>query len=168
MEIESMVTLRKKKTENGGAAWDTVERQPGVRQASALADFAARIRARLGYLHRELMARMARARITEKDGEIKVEWDLPGVEAEAVEVQIDQDSTIRVRALRHEEHEVLAGGCHRVERKERAIRREVRLGLPVDAGSAQLALHNGVLSLKLKRAVHAEGLPKEIRLTADT
>ena len=162
MQIENSSKVWK--NENGAAVGGVSEPASHAAREWRLADVAERMRERLKQMRFALAGRIGGARICEINGEIKAEVDLPGVDDERIEVAIDENSTVRVHATRLEQRERQARRYSRVERIEHVIRRTLWLGSPVDGDSAKLALANGVLTLRVRRAEQPRGLPKTVRL----
>lgn len=104
-----------------------------------------------------------------QDGEFVVEFDLPGVDAETIDVGVERNVlTVRAerRSHRPEGAEVVAA-----ERPEGVFSREMILGDALDTGNIQANYENGVLTLHVpvaeeakprKIAVQASGAKKEI------
>jgi HSP20 family protein len=104
-----------------------------------------------------------------QDGEFVVEFDLPGVDPETIDVGVERN-VLTVRAERHthrpEQAEVVAA-----ERPEGVFSRELILGDALDTGKIEADYADGVLTLRVpmaeeakprKVAVQASGAKKEI------
>ncbi|WP_136610634.1 Hsp20/alpha crystallin family protein [Sinomonas albida] len=104
-----------------------------------------------------------------QDGEFVVEFDLPGVDPDSIDVGVERN-VLTVRAERHthrpQEAEAVAD-----ERPEGVFSRELILGDALDTGSVQAHYEDGVLTLRVpvaeeakphKVAVQAGGAKKEI------
>ncbi|NUP73907.1 MAG: Hsp20/alpha crystallin family protein [Sinomonas sp.] len=104
-----------------------------------------------------------------QDGEFVVEFDLPGVDPDTIDVGVERNVlTVRAerRTHRPEQAEVVAD-----ERAQGAFTRELILGDALDTGNIQANYEDGVLALHLpvaeeakphKIAVQAGGTKKEI------
>ncbi|KHL01305.1 Hsp20/alpha crystallin family protein [Sinomonas humi] len=104
-----------------------------------------------------------------RDGEFVVEFDLPGVDPETIDVGVERNVlTVRAerRTRRPDEAEVIAN-----ERPEGVFTREMILGDALDTGKVQAHYEDGVLTLRVpvaeeakprKIAVQAGGSKKEI------
>jgi HSP20 family molecular chaperone IbpA len=161
MQIEN--SNKSWKNENGAPVGGVSEPASQAARGRLLADVADRIRGRLKQIRFALAGRIGGARICEINDEIKAEIELPGVDAEGIEVAIDEKSAVRVHATRLEQREWQTRRYSRVERVEHVIRRTLWLGSPVDGDSARLVLANGVLTLRVRRAEQPRGLPKTLR-----
>jgi HSP20 family protein len=104
-----------------------------------------------------------------KDGEFVVEFDLPGVDPETIDVGVEWN-VLTVRAERHthrpDEAELVAD-----ERAEGVFSRELILGDALDTGKIEANYEDGVLTLRVpvaeeakprKVAVQAAGAKKQI------
>ncbi len=104
---------------------------------------------------------LPRADILEGEKEYRLVMDLPGVERDAVHVELE-DQTLLVRATREEK---LPEGF-KVLRGERAglveFRRTFTLGKGVDAAGIAARLDRGVLVVSLPKAEHV--LPRRIEI----
>lgn len=84
--------------------------------------------------------------VLDKDGELRLLLDLPGVRAEGLEVRVTEG--------------LLEVSAQRADRPERGYRRSFRLPDTVDGGAIQASLQHGVLALDLPR--RAESRPRTI------
>jgi HSP20 family protein len=90
--------------------------------------------------------------VREKDDEIIVEADLPGVEKEDVTIRLCNPRTLEISSERKGEKEEKREGFYMRERAYGMLRRIV--GLPADAteDGATASFKNGVLEVHLKKA----------------
>jgi len=90
--------------------------------------------------------------VREKDDEIIVEADLPGVAKEDVTVRLCDPRTLEISSERKSEKEEKKEGFYMRERSYGMLRR--RLGLPAHATEegANATFRNGVLEIHLKKA----------------
>ncbi|SRR6056297_1001328 len=108
------------------------------------------------------MHKMARMNIEERDKDIVVEMEIPGVEADDIDVTLEEN-ILKVRAGRKEEKE--EGGdkkYHRREFRRHYFKRIARLPAKVKANQAQANYKNGVLSLKIPKS--EEEKRKEVKI----
>lgn len=97
-----------------------------------------------------------------QDGEFVVEFDLPGVDAETIDVGVERNVlTVRAerRSHRPEGAEVVAA-----ERPEGVFSREMILGDALDTGKIQANYEDGVLTLHVPVAEEAK--PRKIAVQA--
>jgi len=101
--------------------------------------------------------------VVEREDEIMVVADLPGVDREEISVRLLDARTIRVTARREEEKEEHEVGYHMRERRYGAISRTVTLPTDVLEEGATATFKNGVLEVRLKKVAGTRG--KEIALS---
>lgn len=100
--------------------------------------------------------------VVEREDEIMVVVDLPGVDRDGISVRLLDARTIRVTARREEEKEEREVGYHMRERRYGAISRTVTLPTDVLEEGATATFKNGVLEVRLKKVAEDRG--KEIRI----
>jgi HSP20 family protein len=90
--------------------------------------------------------------VREKDDEILIEADLPGVEKEDMSIRLCDPRTLEISSERKGEREEKGEGYYMRERSYGMLRRLV--GLPTDATEegATATFKNGVLEIHLKKA----------------
>ena len=97
-----------------------------------------------------------------QDGEFVVEFDLPGVDPETIDVGVERN-VLTVRAERHthrpDEAELVAD-----ERPEGLFSREMILGDALDTGKIEANYQDGVLTLRVPVAEEAK--PRKIDVQA--
>jgi HSP20 family protein len=93
--------------------------------------------------------------VVENDKEIKVSVELPGMEEKDIDVALAQHSLTISGEKRHEKKEK-GHNYLRSERSYGAFKRSVPLSSEVDAGKADAAFRNGVLTITLPRKEKAE------------
>ena len=96
-----------------------------------------------------------------QDGEFVVEFDLPGVDPESIDVGVERNVlTVRAerRSHRPDEAEVVAD-----ERPEGVFGRELILGDALDTGKIEAAYEDGVLTLRVPVAEAAKPRRIEVR-----
>jgi len=100
--------------------------------------------------------------IWENDDALSVELEIPGVEADQIEISVvDNELSIKVERPKLEAEEIK---YHRRERAAGGFGRVVRLPADVDADRVQAELHNGVLTITLPRAESER--PRKIEVTS--
>ncbi|MCB9663550.1 MAG: Hsp20/alpha crystallin family protein [Alphaproteobacteria bacterium] len=88
--------------------------------------------------------------VLDKDGELRLLLDLPGVRAEGLTVRVE-DAVLEVSAQRS-------------DRPERGFRRSFRLPDTVDGAGIQAALRHGVLTLDLPRRAETRARTITVRV----
>jgi len=99
--------------------------------------------------------------IVKRDGEVVLKFDLPGADADSIEVTTDR-RMLTVAAKRTEEY----GEQDRPVVRERvtgSFARKVRLAEPIDAEKVQAQYENGVLTVVLPVAEQAKAHKIEIK-----
>jgi len=85
----------------------------------------------------------------ERDGQLVVRADLPGVSKDDVNVEITDDA-ITISGERRQEHEEKGEGYYRTERTYGSFYRQIPLPEGVSAEDAKATFNNGVLEITLK------------------
>jgi HSP20 family protein len=85
----------------------------------------------------------------ERDGNLIVRADLPGLRQEDVRVDIEGDM-LTIEGERKSEQETERGGVYHSERSYGSFRRRIRLPRGVDASTCDASFDNGVLEVKLR------------------
>jgi HSP20 family protein len=100
--------------------------------------------------------------VIEKDGEILVRAETPGVDKDDLDVSVTENSvTIRGEKRSEEKHE--DGDYVRSEIVQGAFARTVALPAEVDSDAVEATFRNGVLELKLRKRQQAQR--RKIRIT---
>jgi HSP20 family protein len=86
--------------------------------------------------------------VTQRDGELQVHAELPGLKPEDVKVELAADSLV-IQGERKVEHEENKGGMYRSERKYGRFYREIPLPEGAMAEQAKAQFNNGVLHVTL-------------------
>jgi HSP20 family protein len=94
-------------------------------------------------------------------GEIVIKAELPGVEKEAIDLRVE-NNTLTIRGERRRESEVKEDHYHRVERIYGNFSRSFSLPATVDAGKVAAEFRDGVLSITLP--VKEEAKPRQIQV----
>ncbi len=115
-----------------------------------------------GEVSRSLETRLPRMDVVERDGEIAVKAELPGVEKKDIDVSLTEDSvTIKGKTRREEKEE--KGDYYRCEISRGEFSRTVALPAAVDTAKAKANFKDGVLELLIpktaareRRSIHIE------------
>ncbi|NDJ78781.1 MAG: Hsp20/alpha crystallin family protein [Chloroflexi bacterium] len=99
--------------------------------------------------------------IVEQDNEIVVRLDLPGLSAEDVQVELE-DNVLTVSGEMGDTIEQEGERYHYRERRFGAFQRNVRLPNTVDAEHVEASFDNGVLNISLPKLPEAQ--PKQIEV----
>ena len=98
--------------------------------------------------------------LIESENSFNVHVDLPGVNAEDIEVTI-QDKYLCLKAERKFVHEDKTDKVHSMERSFGTVQRKIRLPLNADVDGISTLMKNGVLTVSIpKKAVKDEGVRK--------
>ena len=93
--------------------------------------------------------------------EIVVNAEIPGVDPEALEIEIHEDVLTLAGEKRAEAEREGERGTY-TERSYGSFRRQVRLPAPVDAGAAEATHANGVVTVRIPKS--AEVRPRRIEI----
>ena len=99
--------------------------------------------------------------ILEKDNEVVLRADLPGLDPKDVEIQV-QNGTLTLRGERKFESDVKEDNFRRVERVHGSFVRSFSLPQSVDPEKVEAEYKNGVLEVKLPKRPEAK--PKQIKV----
>jgi HSP20 family protein len=86
--------------------------------------------------------------VSERDGKLLVQADLPGIKREDINVQIEQDAII-IQGHRHQEQSGSESGYYRSERSYGSFYRTIPLPEGTNAESASASFRDGVLRIEL-------------------
>ena len=86
--------------------------------------------------------------VREKDGQLQVRADLPGVNEKDVKVAIENDALV-IQGERKREEDREEGGYYRAERSYGSFYRAIPLPQGAEAEKANASFHNGVLEITL-------------------
>ncbi len=100
--------------------------------------------------------------IFEKDGNIVLKAELPGVDASQVDIRVE-NNTLSLRGERKLESEVTRDNFHRVERAYGAFSRSFTLPSVVDTEKIKADFKDGVLQVTLPKRDEAK--PKQIQVS---
>lgn len=107
------------------------------------------------------MAQTPYVDVLDRDNEIVVTADLPGVDKKDIQVNI-RDDTLEISAEKRMEKEHKEEGYLRRERGYNRFYRAMRLPVPVDQSKARASFNNGVLEItlpKMKREERKGNIP---------
>jgi len=107
------------------------------------------------------MATMPRVDVFERDGNLVVKAELPGVKQEDVDLTIE-DGDLVLRAEQQSEHEVREENWHRMERQSGSLYRRLPLPERIEPGKIDATLKDGVLEVVIPKAKAAEPRPHRI------
>lgn len=99
--------------------------------------------------------------ILEKDNQIVLKADLPGIDPKDVEINVE-NGTLTLRGSRKFASDVKEDDYHRVERVYGSFVRSFRLPGSVDPDKVEASYRNGVLELTLPKRPEAK--PKQIKV----
>ena len=105
--------------------------------------------------------------IFERDNELVVRADLPGMTKDDVSVDID-DRSIVIRGERQTEHEENDKGYYRSERSYGNFYRQIPLPSGVDAEEANAEFRNGVLEITMPVPTRKEEGRRQLEISGET
>jgi HSP20 family protein len=100
--------------------------------------------------------------ILEKENEIRIKAELPGVEAKDVAVTVD-NNVLTIKGERHLEKDVKKESYHRMERAYGSFSRSFSLPDTVDTGNVRAEYKDGLLTLSLPKKAAAKSRTVEIK-----
>jgi len=86
--------------------------------------------------------------VSERDGKLLVQADLPGIKREDINVQVEQDAIV-IQGQRHQEQSGNESGYYRSERSYGSFYRTIPLPEGTNAESASASFRDGVLRIEL-------------------
>lgn len=101
--------------------------------------------------------------IFEDEKSIRLMAELPGIQAEDVKIEIE-DNVLTISGERKLEHEENREGYHRVERRFGSFTRSFVLPRTVDSNNIEANMKHGVLTITLTK--RAEAQPRKIEVRA--
>ena len=104
-----------------------------------------------------------RVDVREKDKEVVVTAELPGLEEKDVEVELT-DEGLTIRGEKKQEQEERGEGYYRAERTYGAFQRFIDLPCEVDGEKAEAEFRNGVLTVTLPKLPEEQGNRKKIQI----
>jgi HSP20 family protein len=103
--------------------------------------------------------------VSESEGELKIDVDLPGVEEKDVDVAIS-DNVLTIKGEKKAEKEEKKKDFHLVERSYGPFSRSLTLPFAVDPDQAKATFKNGVLSISLLKPPEVQAKAKKIAISA--
>jgi HSP20 family protein len=103
--------------------------------------------------------------VSESEGELKIDVDLPGVEEKDVDVAIS-DNVLTIKGEKKAEKEEKKKDFHLVERSYGSFSRSLTLPFAVDPNQAKATFKNGVLSISLPKPPEVQAKAKKIAISA--
>jgi HSP20 family protein len=100
--------------------------------------------------------------VYETEDEVVVTVELPGIEAEDVEVSVE-DSTLSISGARELSDEVEREHYHRIERRYGSFRRSIALPPQADTGKVDARFADGVLTIEVPKVEKATSRTIEIK-----
>ncbi|MBB3142670.1 Hsp20/alpha crystallin family protein [Halomonas organivorans] len=101
-----------------------------------------------------LEPRMPRVDILDKDAEVVLRAEIPGIEREDLDVSVT-DRTVTIKGESHKETRQEEGEYYRCEISHGSVLRTVELPCDIDADKAEANFRNGVLELTLPKVKEA-------------
>ncbi len=109
-----------------------------------------------------LEPRMPRVDVLDRDTEVVLRAEIPGMERDDLEVSVS-DRTVTIKGESRKESEQEQGEYYRCEISRGSVLRTVELPCDIDADKAQASFRNGVLELTLPKAKGAHRRRLDIR-----
>jgi HSP20 family protein len=103
--------------------------------------------------------------VAEKEGEIEVTAELPGLEEKDIEVTVDEHG-LSLRGEKKQERKEEGENYYRMERSFGSFQRYIPLTGPVDREKVKARFKNGVLKIHLPKAGEGSQKGKKIRIEA--
>lgn len=101
--------------------------------------------------------------VYEKDGNLVVKAELPGVKKEDIEVVLG-DGDLVIHGERKVEHEVKEEHYYRMEHSYGSFHRRIPLGFEVKPDQVHAKCTDGVLEIQIPKPVQAEPQPQKIKV----
>lgn len=93
--------------------------------------------------------------IVERDEEIEISAELPGLDREDIDVSLSED-VLSISGEKRVEREEEKGSVYRMERSYGSFRRQVALPCEIEAGQVEANFKNGVLTITLPKVCTEE------------
>ncbi|SDJ06984.1 Hsp20/alpha crystallin family protein [Aliiruegeria lutimaris] len=103
--------------------------------------------------------------LCETDGGYEMTAELPGLDAENVEVKLS-NGMLTVRGEKHEEEKSEGKNFHLSERRWGSFQRTIRIPRDVDRDKIEASFAKGVLTIKLPKSAEAKASEKVIKIKA--
>lgn len=101
--------------------------------------------------------------VLEKDNQLVVRADLPGVNKDDVTIEVD-DNILTLRGERKNEHEEKQGNVYRSERSYGSFQRSFRLPEGTNPDEVTASFQNGVLEITMPNAQSQQAQPRRIEV----
>ena len=101
--------------------------------------------------------------IFEKGEDLVIRAELPGIDREAIEVRVEND-TLTLSGSRERDESIEDAHVYRLERVHGSFARSFRLPKTVDAARIEAEFKNGVLQVRLPKA--ADARPRKVEIQA--
>ncbi|KAJ1421691.1 HSP20-like chaperone, partial [Ochromonadaceae sp. CCMP2298] len=101
--------------------------------------------------HASFFTRIFKTDIIEKDEQYEVHLDIPGIRKGDLEVFVQQDKALFVKAVRNKTHADDADAVHALERVFGLVQRKIPLPQTADIDKASSSVKNGVLTVKMPK-----------------
>lgn len=102
-----------------------------------------------------------RVDVFEKDGNLVVQAELPGIKKEDVQVEL-VDGDLVVRGESRDKNEVKEENYYRIERTAGSFYRRLPLGFPVQPDQIQASMSDGVLEVRIPEPAEQKSTAKPI------
>lgn len=114
-----------------------------------------------------LMVMTPQMDVSETDKEIQVVAELPGLDADDIELTLDGD-VLTIRGEKATQREEDDRDYHVMERSEGAFSRSIRLPFEVDPGQIQAVFKDGVLTITVPKPAEAQAKQRRIEVKRET
>ena len=104
--------------------------------------------------------------VSEKDKEVHVSAELPGMDEKDVSVEVDED-TLTIKGEKKEKHEEKEKNWHRIEQSYGSFYRVIPLPSKVDTTKAKAQFKKGVLDVTLPKVEDAKHNRKAIEIKSE-
>jgi len=116
----------------------------------------------LGHIPRPFEGKVPRVDVIDRDGEVLVKAELPGVNKDNLEITTS-DNTVTIKGTSRYEHKEEKGDYHRSEISHGVFARTVTLPAVVDSGKAEARFKDGLLELTLPKRPDKQGHKIEVK-----
>jgi HSP20 family protein len=100
--------------------------------------------------------------IADNENEVVVKAEVPGCEAEDIDISI-HGNILSISGDKKQEEEKKEKGYYHIERSYGSFRRDVNLPSDVDVDNVEAVCKNGVLSIKLPKAEKAKAVKVKVK-----
>jgi HSP20 family protein len=102
--------------------------------------------------------------VYEKDGDLVIKADLPGLKKEDVQVEIVEGDLV-IRGESSQEREVNEENYHRMERSFGSFHRRIPLGSDIDPDRIRAQMTDGVLEVRVPRPAERKPSAKRVQIS---